>query len=94
VVREAIRKLPNNIRHKVKLIAPRLLLPTMPNEMAKALHGVRRIMVIEQNHTGQFYRFLRAWYDLPADVDTVHRAGPSIFRPGEIAAKIIEWCKK
>ena len=94
VVREAIRKLPNNIRHKVKLIAPRLLLPTMPDEMARALHGVRRIMVIEQNHTGQFYRFVRAWYDLPADVDTVHRAGPSIFRPGEIAAKIIEWCKK
>jgi 2-oxoglutarate ferredoxin oxidoreductase subunit alpha len=48
-------------------------------------------MVIEQNHSGQFYRFLRAWYELPADVRALHRPGPSVFRPGEIAAVIQEW---
>jgi len=49
-------------------------------------------MVIEQNHTGQLYRLLRAWYELPENVDTLHRPGPGVFRPGEIATKINEWC--
>jgi 2-oxoglutarate ferredoxin oxidoreductase subunit alpha len=92
MVREAIQRLPDEISDNLKLIALRLLLPARPEEMAAALDGVRRVMVIEQNHTGQLYRFLRAWYELPADVDTMHRPGPSVFRPGEIAARIEKWC--
>ncbi len=92
VVREALQRLPDKVIRKLKLIALRLLLPVRQEDMAAALNGVNRLMVIEQNHTGQLYRFLRAWYDLPADVDTVHRPGPGVFRPGEIATKISEWC--
>jgi 2-oxoglutarate ferredoxin oxidoreductase subunit alpha len=92
VVREALQRLPDTISSKLKLIALRLLLPVRQEDMAAALDGIDRLLVIEQNHTGQLYRFLRAWYDLPADVDTVHRPGPSVFRPGEIAKKINEWC--
>jgi len=62
--------------------------------MTAALDGVSRVMVIELNHSGQFYRFLRAWYELPADVRSMHRPGPSVFRPGEIAAAIEEWSKQ
>ena len=94
VVREAIQKLPDCISNNIKLIAPRLLLPARPDEMAEALVGVRRIMVIEQNHTGQYYRFLRAWYDLTADIETMYRSGPSVFRPGEIATNILEWYRR
>jgi len=92
MVREAIQRLPDEISDKLKLISLRLLLPAKPIEMAAALDGVERLMVIEQNHTGQLYRYLRAWYDLPPIVDTMHRPGPSVFRPGEIAARISEWC--
>jgi len=92
VVREALQRLPDKVTCKLKLIALRLLLPVRQQDMAAALDGVSRLIVIEQNHTGQLYRFLRAWYDLPPDVDTLHRPGPSIFRPGEIATKISEWC--
>jgi 2-oxoglutarate ferredoxin oxidoreductase subunit alpha len=91
VVKEAIGRLPQELAGRVKLIAPRLLLPVMPDAMAAALEDVERVMVIEQNHSGQFYRFLRAWYELPADVRALHRPGPSVFRPGEIAAVIQEW---
>jgi 2-oxoglutarate ferredoxin oxidoreductase subunit alpha len=94
VVREAISRLPDELAGRIKLIAPRLLLPVRPDEMAAALDGVSRIMVIEQNHSGQFYRFLRAWYDLPADVQALHRPGPSVFRPGEIASALGEWSEQ
>jgi 2-oxoglutarate ferredoxin oxidoreductase subunit alpha len=92
VVREALQRLPDRVTSKLKLIALRLLLPVRQEDMAAALNGVNRLIVIEQNHTGQLYRFLRAWYDLPSDVDAVHRPGPGVFRPGEIATRISEWC--
>ena len=92
MVREALQRLPDDIADKLKLISLRLLLPARPIEMAAALDGVERLLVIEQNHTGQLYRFLRGWYDLPPAIDTMHRPGPNVFRPGEIAARISEWC--
>lgn len=94
MVREAIKRLPEEIAKRLKLIALRLLLPARPEDMAAALDGVKRVMVIEQNHTGQLYRFLRAWYDLPSDVEAMYRPGPSVFRPGEIATRIKEWCSE
>ena len=90
-VREAIGRLPAELSANLKLISLRLLLPAQPRNMAKALRGVKRLMVIEQNHSGQLYRFLRAWYELPADVESLHRPGPSVFRPGEIAAALHDW---
>jgi 2-oxoglutarate ferredoxin oxidoreductase subunit alpha len=90
-VREAIGRLPAELSANLKLISLRLLLPAQPRKMAEALRGVKRLMVIEQNHSGQLYRFLRAWYELPADVESLHRPGPSVFRPGEIAAALRDW---
>jgi 2-oxoglutarate ferredoxin oxidoreductase subunit alpha len=90
-VREAIGRLPTELSTKLKLISLRLLLPAQPSKMEEALRGVKRLMVIEQNHSGQLYRFLRAWYELPADVESLHRPGPSVFLPGEIATALREW---
>ena len=90
-VREAIGRLPAELSANLKLISLRLLLPAQPRNMAKALRGVKRLMVIEQNHSGQLYRFLRAWYELPETVESLHRPGPSVFRPGEIATALRDW---
>ncbi len=68
----------------VRLIAPRLLLPTRPDEMAAALDGLERLLVVEQSHGAQFYRFLRAHYTLPEQTSVFHRPGPLTIRPGEI----------
>ena len=77
-VREAIKSLP------LKLISIRMLSPAQPAKLKKALEGVKRLVVVEQNHSGQFLRYLRAEYDLPGEVKSLRRPGPLPFRPEEI----------
>jgi len=69
---------------KVKLIALRLLAPTQPEQLAKALKGVDHALVVEQTHSGQFLRYLRGEYDLPAKVEHLCRPGPLTYRAAEI----------
>ncbi|MGO3928535.1 2-oxoacid:acceptor oxidoreductase subunit alpha [Rhodopseudomonas pseudopalustris] len=73
---------------QVRLIALRLISPTQPERLAAALQGVKRVLVIEQNHAGQFWRYLRAHYALPDDVVPIHCPGPLPIRPGEALAHI------
>jgi 2-oxoglutarate ferredoxin oxidoreductase subunit alpha len=60
----------------VRLIAPRLLAPVRTEAMRSVLAGVRKLLVVEQTHGAQFYRYLRAYYDLPADTQVLSRPGP------------------
>jgi len=75
----------------VRLVAPRLLAPVQPERLTAALAGVKRILVVEQTHGGQFHRFLRAHYDLPAPVKVFNRPGPLPITAGEIHSAIAEW---
>jgi 2-oxoglutarate ferredoxin oxidoreductase subunit alpha len=75
----------------VRLIALRLLAPALPERLAAALNGVARVLVVEQNHGAQLYRYLRAMYDLPGKPASFHRPGPLPLRPGELATAIVEW---
>lgn len=88
--REAIAQLQSG-GTAVRLLAPRLLLPTRPQAFAAALDGVRRALVVEQSHGAQFHRFLRAHYDLPAEVRVLNRPGPLPIRPAEIAQALLRW---
>ena len=74
-----------------RLIAMRLLAPERPLEMAAALKGVQRLLVVEQSHSKQFHRYLRAAYDLPAEVRVFNRPGPLPFRPNEIIEQLEKW---
>lgn len=73
---------------QVKLIALRLIAPAQPGRLTAALAGVKRVIVLEQSHSGQFWRYLRAHYDLPKDVVPIHCPGPLPIRPGEIQTYI------
>jgi 2-oxoglutarate ferredoxin oxidoreductase subunit alpha len=75
----------------VRLIALRLLAPAQPERLAAALAGVTRVLVVEQNHGAQLYRYLRAMYDLPGRPASFHRPGPLPLRPGELATAIVDW---
>lgn len=75
----------------VRVIAPRLLAPVQPERLAAALDGVKRILVVEQTHSAQFLRYLRAHYDLPAQVRAFHRPGPLPITAGEIHRAITDW---
>lgn len=89
-VREALARLREQ-GQKVRLIAIRLLAPERPIEMAAALSGVKRLLVVEQSHSRQFYRYLRSVYDLPAALRVFNRPGPLPFRPAEIITRLTDW---
>jgi 2-oxoglutarate ferredoxin oxidoreductase subunit alpha len=74
-----------------RIVAPRLLAPARPEQMATALQGVKRILVVEQTHGGQFHKYLRAHYDLPAPVRVFNRPGPLPITAGEIHRAIADW---
>jgi 2-oxoglutarate ferredoxin oxidoreductase subunit alpha len=78
---------------KARLVSMRLLSPAQPERLAKALEGVKRVLVVEQNHGAQFHRYLRADFDLPGEVHSFHRAGPLPIRPDEIYRQITEWSR-
>ena len=69
---------------KARLISLRLIAPVQPEKMAEALRGITRAVVVEQSHSGQFYRMLRAFYDLPAKTLSLHQGGPLPFGPQQI----------
>lgn len=87
-VREAIDRAAEAGGPKVKLISLRLLSPALPEKMAEALKGVKKALVVEQNHSRQFTKMLRAHYDLPAVVETLNRPGPLAIRPHEIVTAL------
>ncbi len=74
-----------------KLVAMRLLSPAVPNYFDEAVKGAKRILVVEQSHSGQFLKLLRANYDMPGEVKSFRRPGPLIIRPGEIVDIIKDW---
>jgi 2-oxoglutarate ferredoxin oxidoreductase subunit alpha len=75
----------------VRLVSLRLLAPAQPERLKRALAGVKRVLVLEQNHSGQFLRYLRAEYDLPGEVRSLRRPGPLPFRPAEIHEALGQW---
>lgn len=78
---------------KGRLVSLRLLAPSRPEHMASALAGAKRVLVVEQNHTGQLYRYLRAEYDLPGTTRSFRHPGPLPMRPDEIHQQITEWSR-
>jgi 2-oxoglutarate ferredoxin oxidoreductase subunit alpha len=77
----------------VRTISLRLLAPLLSERVLEALAGVTRAIVVEQNHGGQLYRYLRAMVDLPCPVESFHRPGPLPLRPRELTDAIIDWSR-
>lgn len=88
-VREAIDRLDKK-GHKIKLVSLRLLAPARPEQFANALGGSEKVLVVEQTHSKQFYRYLRSVYDLPKDTRVLAKPGPLPYRPAEIVTVIEE----
>ena len=87
-VREAIaRAAARGVR--ARLIAMRLLAPALPEKLDEALAGVKHVLVVEQNHGAQFFRYLRAWFDLPGRPESFHQPGPLPLKPSQLADAIV-----
>jgi 2-oxoglutarate/2-oxoacid ferredoxin oxidoreductase subunit alpha len=89
-VREALARLAARDVN-VRLLVLRLLAPAQPARLDRALEGVARVLVVEQNHGAQFYRYLRSIYDLPGKPASFHRPGPLPLRPAELVDAILAW---
>lgn len=89
-VREALQRW-NDAGKRARLVAMRLLSPVQPEKLARALAGVSRVLVVEQTHSGQFHRYLRAHYDLPGEVRALHQSGPLPVRPAAVLEQLENW---
>jgi 2-oxoglutarate ferredoxin oxidoreductase subunit alpha len=90
VVREARNRL-QAMGQEVKIVALRLLLPASPDKLARELEGVSRVLIVEQSHSRQFHRYLRAYYDIAASTRVLARPGPLPITPAEIVGQIENW---
>ena len=90
VAREAGNRL-QALGQQVRIIALRLLLPASPDKLARELEGVDRVLIVEQSHSGQFHRYLRAHYDFDASIRVLARPGPLPITPAEIVGQIENW---
>ena len=90
VVREAAKRL-EALGFTLKVIALRLLLPASPDKLESELEGVEKVLIVEQSHSGQFHRYLRAYYDIAADTHVLARPGPLPITPAEIVGQFENW---
>jgi len=82
-----IKDIVNRLRaERVRAIGavPRLLHPLPVKALTEALEGVEHFIVIEQSHSGQFYRHLRAYLELPGKIDHYSRAGGNPLSVNEV----------
>ena len=89
-VREAVERARAD-GHRLRLIVLRLLAPLQAERFAAALDGVHQVLVVEQNHGAQLFRYLRGHLDLPPKPASFHRAGPLPLRPGELHRALVDW---
>jgi 2-oxoglutarate ferredoxin oxidoreductase subunit alpha len=78
---------------EVRLVSMRLLAPAQPARFRDALAGVRKVLVVEQNFGGQFHKYLRAEYDMDAEVRSFRRPGPLPIRPDEVYRELTSWSR-
>jgi 2-oxoglutarate ferredoxin oxidoreductase subunit alpha len=76
-----------------RLVSMRLLAPFQPERLAKALAGVKRVLVVEQNHGGQFLRYLRSEFQLPGEVKSYRHPGPLPVRAEALHRQLVQWSR-
>jgi len=74
-----------------RLVSLRQISPFPTAALQAALSGAKRVLIVEQSFSGQFYRHVRAHIDLPYDCRQLNREGPYEIGPDEIATQIRDW---
>lgn len=72
----------------VRVISLRLLSPLDVVGMESLLAGCQRLLIVEQSHSQQFYRYLRSRLDLPATTRVFAQPGPLMITPGAIVDQV------
>jgi len=87
---EAAKRLENSGK-AVQVIAVRLLCPLPDKTLDGILIGIERVLVVEQNHGGQFFHYLHSKNLLPDSARVLAQPGPLPIRPNEIVKTLTDW---
>ena len=68
----------------IRVVVLRLLAPLRREALLEALNGADQVLVVEQNHGAQLFRYLRSEQALPPQAISLARPGPLPLRPREI----------
>lgn len=68
-----------------RTISLRLLAPLQREALATALEDCELVLVVEQNHTGQLFHYLKGCMDCPCQLHSYARPGPVPLNPRHIA---------
>ena len=74
-----------------RLVSLRLLAPLQKEKLAATLARASRLLVVEQNESGQLLGYLRGSMDLPVRPDSLRKPGGQQFNPGEIRQHLEAW---
>jgi 2-oxoglutarate ferredoxin oxidoreductase subunit alpha len=69
----------------VRVVTLRLLAPLRREALIAAI-GAAEVLVVEQNHSAQLFRYLHSERALPPAARSLARPGPLPLRPAEIVA--------
>ena len=82
-----VREVGRRIRARggsIRVVALRLLAPLQRGKLISLLTDSDKVLVVEQNHGGQLFHYLRAEGVLPAWAESLAQPGPLPLRPGRI----------
>jgi 2-oxoglutarate ferredoxin oxidoreductase subunit alpha len=68
----------------IRVVALRLLAPLQREKLKSLLADASKVIVVEQNHGGQLFHYLRAEGALPDSAESLAQPGPLPLRPGRI----------
>ncbi len=68
----------------LRVVALRLLAPLQRDKLKALLADASKVIVVEQNHGGQLFHYLRAEGVLPESAESLAQPGPLPLRPGRI----------
>ena len=83
------------LEEKIKIIVPELLFPLPLLSWENNLQGIKKLLFVELNQFGQFYRIIRGWLDisLPKQTFLYSRSGGKPFSQKELYDWILEVVK-
>ncbi len=74
----------------VSAFIPQIIMPFPKNELDQFLASVDQVIIVEQNYTAQFYKYLRSFVDLPAGRTHVYKkSGGATITMAEIEMEVM-----
>ena len=74
---------------KIKVCVPELVSPMPKSIVAEFLKGLKKLIVVEMNYSGQYHGFLRRYFNLPEKTLVCKRAGGRPWSQKEITDFIL-----